>query len=148
MTKYIVKSYLALVNRFDSFAKSLGSFGLATIYTIGHIWIAILCAAYIFDATLNLAALDALIEPIINGFWFYVLHKFCAEILGKLTLTIVYTVGHIFIATMCAVVIFSTTVNLAAVDAFVEPIINAFWFYFLHSFYSAYSKGAGVSYEQ
>ena len=148
MTKYIVKSYLALVNRFNSFAKSLGSFGLAIIYTIGHISIAILCAAYIFDATLNLAALDALIEPIINGFWFYALHKFCAEILGKLTLTIVYTVGHIFIATMCAVVIFSTTVNLAAVDAFVEPIINAFWFYFLHSFYSAYSKGSGVSYEQ
>ena len=46
MTKYIVKSYLALVNRFDSFAKNLGSFGLAIIYTIGHIWIAILCAAY------------------------------------------------------------------------------------------------------
>ena len=119
MTKYIVKSYLALVNRFNSFAKNLGSFGLAIIYTVGHIWIAILCAAYIFDASLNLAAVDALLEPIINGFWFYALHKFCAEILGKLTLTIVYTIGHIFIATMCAVVIFSTTVNLAAVDAFV-----------------------------
>ena len=90
MTKYIVKSYLALVNRFDSFAKNLGSFGLAIIYTIGHIWIAILCAAYIFDASLN----------------------------------------------------------LDAIDAFVEPIINAFWFYFLHSFYSAYTKGTGVSYER
>ena len=41
MTKYIVKSYLALVNRFEAFAKNLGSFGLAVIYTIGHIWIAI-----------------------------------------------------------------------------------------------------------
>ena len=48
MTKYIVKSYLALVNRFEAFAKNLGSFGLAVIYTIGHIWIAILCAAFIF----------------------------------------------------------------------------------------------------
>ena len=148
MTKYIVKSYLALVNRFNSFAKNLGSFGLAIIYTVGHIWIAILCAAYIFDASLNLAAVDAFIEPIINGFWFYALHKFCAEILGKLSFSIVYTIGHIFIATMRAVVIFSSTVNLAAVDAFVEPIINAFWFYFLHSFYYAYSKSAGVSYEQ
>ena len=34
MTKYIVKSYLALINRFDAFAKNLGSFGLAVIYTI------------------------------------------------------------------------------------------------------------------
>ena len=59
MTKYIVKSYLALINRFEAFAKNLGSFGLAVIYTVGHIWIAILCAAYIFDASLNLAAVDA-----------------------------------------------------------------------------------------
>ena len=119
MTKYIVKSYLALINRFEAFAKNLGSFGLAVIYTIGHIWIAILCAAYIFDAPLNLAAIDAFIEPVINGFWFYLLHKACAEILGKMTLTIVYTIGHIFIATMCAVIIFSATINLAAIDAFV-----------------------------
>ena len=101
----------------------------------------------IFDASLNLAAVDAFIEPVINGFWFYVLHKLCSEILGKITLTIVYTVGHIFIATMCAVIIFSATVNLAAIDAFVEPIINAFWFYFLHSFYGAYSQKREVSYE-
>ena len=147
MTKYIVKSYLALVNRFEAFAKNLGSFGLAVIYTIGHICIAILCAAFIFDASLNLAAVDAFIEPVINGFWFYALHKVCAEILGKMTLTVVYTIGHIFIATMCAVIIFSATVNLAAIDAFVEPIINAFWFYFLHSFYGAYSQKREVSYE-
>ena len=120
---------------------------MAVIYTIGHIWIAILCAAYIFDAPLNLAAIDAFIEPVINGFWFYLLHKACAEILGKMTLTIVYTIGHIFIATMCAVIIFSATVNLAAIDAFVEPIINAFWFYFLHSLYGAYSQKREVSYE-
>ena len=108
---------------------------------------AIFSHAFIFDASLNLAAVDALIEPVINGFWFYALHKVCAEVLGKITLTIVYTIGHIFIATMCAVIIFSATVNLAAIDAFVEPIINAFWFYFLHSFYGAYSQKREVSYE-
>ena len=105
-----------------------------------------MCCLYL-DASLNLAAVDAFIEPVINGFWFYALHKFCSEILGKLTLTIVYTVGHIFIATMCAVIIFSATVNLAAVDAFVEPIINAFWFYFLHSIYRSYNQKREVSYE-
>ena len=137
----------AIVNRFEAFAKNLGSFGLAIIYTIGHVWIAILCAAFIFDASLNLAAIDAFIEPIINGFWFYALHRLCAETLGKITLTIVYTVGHILIATMCAVVIFSASVNLAAIDAFVEPIINAFWFYLLHSIYYAYSNKEEVLYE-
>ena len=75
MTKYIVKSYLALINRFDAFAKNLGSFGLAVIYTIGHIWIAILCATFIFDASINLAAIDALVEPLVNGFWFYLLFE-------------------------------------------------------------------------
>ena len=112
--------------------KELGSLTLAVIYTIGHIFIAILCASLIFNASLNLAALDAFIEPIINGFWFYLLHQFFKNQLSDIFLTVIYTIGHIIIATLCAAVIFSASVNLAALDAFVEPIINAFWFYFLH----------------
>ncbi len=49
---------------------------LAGIYTIGHIFIAMTCTLLITGTSLDLAALDALIEPIINGFWFYFLHKF------------------------------------------------------------------------
>ena len=112
--------------------KELGSLTLAVIYTIGHIFIAILCASLIFNASLNLAALDAFIEPIINGFWFYLLHQFFKNQLSDIFLTVIYTIGHIIIATLCAAVIFSASVNLAALDALVEPIINAFWFYFLH----------------
>ena len=37
--------------------------------------IAMVCNTLITGASLNLAALDALIEPCINGVWFYVLHK-------------------------------------------------------------------------
>ena len=33
------------------------------------------CNTLITGANLNLAALDALIEPCINGVWFYALHK-------------------------------------------------------------------------
>ena len=44
---------------------------LAVVYTIGHIFIAILCVRIITGAPLELAAADALIEPVINGFWFY-----------------------------------------------------------------------------
>lgn len=48
---------------------------LAFVYTIGHILIAMICNTSITGAALELAALDAVIEPIINGVWFYVLHK-------------------------------------------------------------------------
>lgn len=51
------------------------SFGLTVVYTIGHILIAILCNIIITGANLDVATLDALIEPVINGIWFYLLHK-------------------------------------------------------------------------
>ena len=105
---------------------------LAVIYTIGHILIAMTCNRIITGATLDMAAADAFIEPIINGFWFYFLHQFFKEKLSDIFLTAIYTIGHIVVATLCAAVIFSAPLNLAAIDAFVEPIINAFWFYFLH----------------
>ena len=47
----------------------------AIIYTIGHIIIAMTCNRLITGAELNLAAIDAVIEPIINGGWFYLLDK-------------------------------------------------------------------------
>ena len=112
--------------------RDLGSLSLAVIYTIGHIFIAILCASLIFNAPFNLAAIDAFIEPIINGFWFYLLHKFFKNQFSDILLTLIYTVGHIMVATLCAALIFNAPLNLAAVDAFIEPIINAFWFYLLH----------------
>jgi len=48
---------------------------LAVIYTIGHIIIAMICNNLITGAPLQLAAIDAIIEPMINGVWFYILHK-------------------------------------------------------------------------
>lgn len=51
------------------------SFGLTIIYTLGHIVIAALCNMIITGATLDMATLDAVIEPIVNGVWFYLLHK-------------------------------------------------------------------------
>ncbi|GIS25995.1 MAG: hypothetical protein CM15mP127_03680 [Gammaproteobacteria bacterium] len=58
---------------FKHILKSSG-FILAVIYTIGHLFIAMACALIITGAALNLAAIDAIIEPLINGFWFYALH--------------------------------------------------------------------------
>jgi uncharacterized membrane protein len=49
---------------------------LAVIYTIGHIFIATICNWLITGAAMELAAVDAIVEPLINGVWFYALHKF------------------------------------------------------------------------
>ena len=108
---------------------------LAVIYTIGHIFIAMACNRIITGASLDMAVADAFIEPIINGFWFYLLHQYFKTKLSDILLTVIYTIGHIGVATLCAAVIFNAPLNLAAIDAFVEPIINAFWFYLLHSYW-------------
>ncbi len=50
------------------------SFVLAIIYTIGHIIIAMTVVSMMTGASLWEAGLVALIEPTINGVWFYILH--------------------------------------------------------------------------
>ena len=48
---------------------------LALIYTAGHIVIAMTVVTLMTGASLWEAGLVALIEPAINGVWFYVLHS-------------------------------------------------------------------------
>ena len=43
------------------------------IYTIGHIFIAICCIIFITGADLGLATIDAIVEPLINGVWYFFL---------------------------------------------------------------------------
>ena len=50
------------------------SASLAIVYTIGHIVIAMICNNLITGASFELAAVDAIVEPMINGVWFYILH--------------------------------------------------------------------------
>jgi len=52
---------------------SNGSFKRSVIYTVGHITIATMCNIYITGALFELALTDALIEPLLNGVWYYVL---------------------------------------------------------------------------
>jgi uncharacterized membrane protein len=66
----VILNRLKILNRI----KEASTFGLSVIYTIGHICIAMLCTYFITGAPLNLAAADAIIEPVINGFWFALLH--------------------------------------------------------------------------
>ena len=52
------------------------SLARAVIYTGGHIIIAMTCNTLITGASWELAAVDALVEPLINGVWYFVLDKF------------------------------------------------------------------------
>ncbi len=63
-----------IVNTINKFIDG-NSFGLAVIYTLGHILIAMVCIRFITGASMDLAAIDAIVEPMINGVWFYCLHK-------------------------------------------------------------------------
>ena len=50
------------------------SVALAVIYTLGHIIIAMTVVSVMTGASLWEAGAVALIEPTINGIWFYLLH--------------------------------------------------------------------------
>ena len=51
------------------------SVGRAVIYTLGHIVIAMTVVSLMTGASLWEAGAVALIEPSINGVWFYILHS-------------------------------------------------------------------------
>ena len=70
---------------FNAIKKQLAgsSVGRAIVYTIGHIIIAATCNVMITGSTLELAAVDAIIEPLINGVWYYFLDKFWASTFKK-----------------------------------------------------------------
>ena len=51
------------------------SSALALIYTVGHVIIAMNVVYWMTGASLFEAGLVALVEPAINGAWFYILHK-------------------------------------------------------------------------
>ena len=121
---------------------------LAVIYTIGHIFIAMACNRIITGASLDMAAADAFIEPIINGFWFYFLLVFLKKIIEEkfitskivIYLAFIYTIGHILIAMTCNRLLTGAPLNLAAIDAIIEPLINGFWFYLLFEVFNKYKQ--------
>ena len=55
-------------------------------------------------------------------------------------LALLYTIGHILIAMTCNRLLTGAPLNLAVIDAFVEPVINGVWFYFLFEVFNKYKK--------
>ena len=58
----------------------------------------------------------------------------------SLLLTIIYTLGHFIIAVLCVTLITGAPLELATIDALVEPLINAVWFYALHKMYTKFKS--------
>ena len=56
---------------------------LAVIYTLGHICIAMTVVTLLTGASLWEAGAVALVEPTINGGWFYILHSTWKKLYGK-----------------------------------------------------------------
>lgn len=54
--------------------------------------------------------------------------------------TLIYTIGHIFIAALVNILITGAPLELATIDALVEPIINGFWYFGLEWFWRTYIK--------
>ncbi len=126
-----MKKLVFQLSKVNTLIHSLSSFGLSIVYTVGHIVIAWACATVIFKANFLLASADAIIEPIINGFWFFLLHKYAHDKLKPAYLAVVYTSGHFLIATTWSFFIIGVDLSLAAIDAIIEPVLNGFWFYAL-----------------
>jgi len=51
------------------------SLTLAVVYTLGHVVIAMNVVYWLTGSTIWEAGVVALVEPCINGVWFYILHK-------------------------------------------------------------------------
>ena len=59
----------------DFLKGSKGSLIRTLVYTIGHFVIAISCLMLISDVSFLIALTDAIIEPLVNSLWYFILDK-------------------------------------------------------------------------
>ena len=58
---------------------SKGSLLRTVVYTVGHFIIAIACLMLIADVSFLIALTDAIVEPLANSVWYFILDKWCAS---------------------------------------------------------------------
>ena len=68
-------TFLELLQRLNSH----GSLLRTIIYTIGHMCIAVCCLMAIANVPFSVAMTDAIVEPIANSVWYFVLDKWWAS---------------------------------------------------------------------
>ena len=69
------------------FKNNQGSILRTIVYTIGHFAIAIICLMLISDVSFWIALTDAIIEPLANSVWYFILDKWWASKVQKKTVT-------------------------------------------------------------
>ena len=66
-------------NLLKNIRQNKGTLLRTVIYTIGHFFIAAACVMYFTGASFDAAITDAIVEPLINGVWYFLLDKFWAS---------------------------------------------------------------------
>ena len=61
------------------YASNKGSILRTIVYTIGHFAIAITVLMLVADVSLYIALTDAIVEPLANSVWYFLLDKFWAS---------------------------------------------------------------------
>ena len=65
-----------VINRaVNFFSENSGTLLRTLIYTVGHFLIAASCVMYFTGADFLAAITDAVVEPLLNGVWYFVLDK-------------------------------------------------------------------------
>ena len=67
----------------DIYRNNRGSILRTVVYTIGHFVIAITVLMLIADVSLAVALTDAIVEPLANSVWYFLLDKFWASKIKK-----------------------------------------------------------------
>ncbi len=61
------------------YSNNKGSILRTVIYTIGHFAIAITVLMFVADVSFSVALTDAIVEPIANSIWYFILDKWWAS---------------------------------------------------------------------
>tara|TARA_Y100000817_G_scaffold158485_1_gene123956 strand:+ start:879 stop:1130 length:252 start_codon:yes stop_codon:yes gene_type:complete len=80
MTEFTTGIYEVIKNIYK---QNRGSILRTIVYTIGHFVIAIIVLKSVADVTLNEAMTDAIVEPLANAVWYFMLDKFWASKVTK-----------------------------------------------------------------
>ena len=76
MTEFTTGIYEVAKNIYK---QNRGSILRTIVYTIGHFAIAIIVLKTVADVTFNEAMTDAIVEPLANAVWYFMLDKFWAS---------------------------------------------------------------------
>ena len=67
----------------EIYSNNRGSILRTIVYTVGHFAIAITVLMLVADVSFMIALTDAIVEPLANSVWYFVLDKFWASKMSK-----------------------------------------------------------------